>query len=123
MNDPTQTEGPSLGDTCNPTVAQHGEVVFTTGIGPAKAVERWVKLIARTSGQPVDWHYSFGWAHVLAIGDLECVRQAIRETMGEHDTIWREDYKTYLNRYPEGTCPYRPKWWTSRDETMYGDKR
>lgn len=112
-----------MDDTCDPTVAKYGELMFTTGIGPAEEIERWVKTIALVSGQSVDWHYSFGRAHVLAVGDLGRVRQAIRETMGEHDAVWREDYKTYLKRYPEGSCPYRPKWWTSRDETMYGDKR
>lgn len=112
-----------MSDTCDPIIAKHGDVMFTTGIGPAESIERWVKSIALVSGQKVDWHYSSGRAHVLAVGDMARVKQAIRETMGEHDAIWREDYKTYLKRYPDGACPFRPKWWTSRDEAMYGDKR
>ncbi len=112
-----------MSDRCDHTISEQGRDVFVTGIGPAEAIERWVKSIARLSGQPVDWGYSSGIAHVMAMGDLARVKQAIRETMGDHDALWRENYNHYLKEYPDYACPYRPKWWTSRDEARYGDNR
>lgn len=91
---------------CNRGVFEHGIVVFVThSIRPAD-IEIWVREIAATSGQRVDWHYSGGRAHIKALGDIGRVKAAIRELMPEHDASFCRDYPRFQSDPP------RPEWWT-----------
>src|SRR5437870_3954235 len=46
---------------------------------PTNAVECLVRSIANISGQPCDWHFFGGRAAVMASGDLEKVKQVIKD--------------------------------------------
>lgn len=75
----------------------------------SNAIERWVQRIAKTSGQRVDWHFAGGRVMVLALGDLDRTKAAIREHMPEHDALFFGDDTSGRAR------PYRPAWWTDDD--------
>lgn len=46
--------------------------------GGAAAIDAWVLLIRRESGQRVDWHYVGGRGVVKVIGDVDAVRTVLR---------------------------------------------
>ena len=67
---------------CVPDIFRNGTPILasdTGSVGGNVRFERWVQAVAAASGQPVDWHYSGGRAQVLALGDLDRVRQAARD--------------------------------------------
>lgn len=86
------TDGPTPAP-CDPEIFAHGKVVFTTSTIPSNAMEGWVRQVAEKSGQRVDWHFSGGWAKVLALGDIEKVEGAIAALMPEHDRLYKEALK------------------------------
>lgn len=64
---------------CNPKVFQEGKsllAVDTFGVG-SSGYEDWVQLIAKESGQLVDWYYSGGVAHTIYIGDRTKILETI----------------------------------------------
>ena len=81
------TDGPDP-KPCDPKIYAEGTHLFTTHTIPSNAMEGWVRQIAEKSGQPVDWHFYGGRAVVLALGDLEKVKQAIQDLMPEHDRLY-----------------------------------
>ena len=83
------TDGPDPAP-CNDEVFKKGTHVFTTHSIPSNAMEGWVKQVAERSGQRVDWHFAGGRACVLALGDLEKVKEAIAELQPEHDRLFQE---------------------------------
>lgn len=105
------TDGPDPAP-CAQDIYDNGMLVFQThSIGGSNAIERWVRSIAESSGQPVDWHFAGGRVCVLALGDLAAVRTAMRAAMPEHDRMYRNEALSYdfmresQIRYP------RPAWW------------
>lgn len=86
------TDGPTPAP-CDKEVFSKGTSVFVTHTIPSNAMEEWVRKVAKASGQRVDWHFCGGRANVLAIGNLDLVRQAISDLMPEHDRLMREEYK------------------------------
>lgn len=78
------TDGPDP-PPCASDVYKRGTQVFLTHGIPSNAMESWVKLVAKRSGQEVDWHFAGGRAVVLALGDLDAVREAILYHLPEHD--------------------------------------
>lgn len=115
------TDGPTPPD-CVADIYERGTLMFqTASIGGSNAIERWVKKLAATSGQPVDWHFAGGRVMVLALGDLVRVRAAIREHMPEHDEMFRANIAGLLgDEYASSRQPYRPAWWDN-DETPERD--
>lgn len=74
---------------CAPEIYEKGTHVYTV-LGAAEDIEAWVAQVARLSEQPVDWHYVGGRGVVLALGDLERVREALRvcrQVLGHQDTV------------------------------------
>jgi hypothetical protein len=86
---------------CNPEVFKKGQsiLIADTYECGAERFEEWVKLIAKRSGQPVDWHYSGGRANMLYLGD----RKKVCETIDTYRCPAQ-----ILHYYGEGeTGPYR----------------
>lgn len=65
---------------CDEEVYRQGDPV-AIAVGRAVVVEAWVVELRAASGQRVDWHYIGGRARVLALGDVEAVRRAVRERL------------------------------------------
>ncbi len=94
------TDG-SIPPPCDLEIFSKGEQVFVGDTIPSNDMEGWVKQVAQVSGQPVDWHYIGGYAEVLALGDIERVRTAIRKLMPEYYRLWMaaiKRIKTSLSR-------------------------
>lgn len=95
---------------CKHDIWASGARVFTThSIGTAQAVDGWVSRIAAESKQPVDWHYSGGTVHILALGDMSLVRRAVRNLMAEHDEMFNRELVRY--NLSGALPPPRPDWW------------
>jgi hypothetical protein len=108
------TDGPDP-PPCDPDIFKHGVGVCVLD-GPSNAVERWVKLVAKTAKARVDWHYSGGRANVLHLGDKKS-RQRVLDAIKELEpklkgrilsvngpTLYRADVDTV----PEGTIAVDP---------------
>lgn len=80
------TDGPDP-PPCDPRIMNDGISVFVTHSISSNRMERWVKEVAKASGQLVDWHFVGGRANVRAIGDLDAVRSAIERLMPLHDQL------------------------------------
>jgi hypothetical protein len=61
---------------CDAEIFQDGEIVCHFH-APAEPTEVWVRLVAATSGQRVDWSYCAGYAAVRFLGDEKLVRAAV----------------------------------------------
>lgn len=83
------TDGPTP-PPCDADVFENGMVVFLTDSISSNRMERWVKLIAKESGQKVDWHFCGGRAVVLALGDTDRVKSTIDNLMPAHDALRAE---------------------------------
>lgn len=101
------TDGPDP-TPCNQEVFNKGEVVFMTHSIPSNAMEGWVRKVAKLSGQRVDWHFFGGRARILALGDIEVVKAAIIELLGEHDDLYREAVGEILGTFRAGDHAPRP---------------
>lgn len=77
-----------MSNRCDQEVYDNGTQVFLTHTLAAKDVEDWVQQIAKESNQKVDWHYGAGRAQVLALGDLEKVKEAIIKLRSIHDAAY-----------------------------------
>ncbi len=101
------TPPPANGDIC-----VNGELMMVTSSIGSNAIERWVKKVAKRSGQPVDWHWNGGRAHILALGDLERVKSAMAALMPEHDRLYAVVMKGYFPDYVAGKefFPPHPDW-------------
>jgi len=80
-------------DRCDQEIYNNGQEVFYTHTIYSEDVERWVRQIARESGQQVDWHYFCGRAIILAIGDLIIVKKAIVNCRPLHDRFYTKAVK------------------------------
>lgn len=89
------TDGPDPAP-CDPRVMNDGISVFVTHSISSNRMERWVKEVAKASGQIVDWHFVGGRANVRAIGDLNAVKAAIEELMPMHDDLQAESANAHL---------------------------
>jgi hypothetical protein len=67
---------------CNDKVFKKGHSAIILD-GCSHRVEKWVKAVAKESGQAVDWHYSGGRANVLYVGDFKKVQAAIEKLLPE----------------------------------------
>ena len=106
------TDGPTPQD-CHGEAYEGPEVFQTYSIGGSNAVERWVRKIAATSGQLVDWHFAGGCVIVRASAraDMDRVRYAIGVHMAEHDAMWSRHFSS-LGLDATGYPPPRPSWWS-----------
>lgn len=77
----------------DPDVREYGTRVFVTNSIGARDLEAWVRLVARESGQRVDWYWSGTDAVVRALGNVARVETAIAVRMPEHDALWNEALK------------------------------
>lgn len=75
---------------CDPHIMNDGISVFVTHSISSNRMERWVKEVAKESGQLVDWHFVGGRANIRAIGDLGAVKRAIEKLMPLHDQLRQE---------------------------------
>ncbi len=81
------TDGVTPPTLCNREIFLKGRGVCVVD-GRAKAIERWVRVIAAKANAQVDWHYNGGRANVLHLGDNESrqrVLKAINELESELD--------------------------------------
>lgn len=81
------TDGPTP-PACDNQIYSEGTTVFVGDTIGSCAIESWVKKIAATSGQRVDWHWCGGRANVLALGDLDKVKAAIEQHKPEYDKLY-----------------------------------
>lgn len=78
------TDGPTP-PPCDPEIFKKGTGLCVID-GSSNAVERWVQSVAKMANAKVDWHYSFGRANVLHLGDTNSYQRAlnaVRELEGE----------------------------------------
>lgn len=61
---------------CDKEVYEHGKCIAAMGDVAGEIVEVWCKLVAKDSGQKVDWYYMGGRAVIKAVGDLKKVDEA-----------------------------------------------
>lgn len=80
------TDGPTP-PPCDPRIFAEGTTVFVGDTIGSCALEAWVQKVAKESGQPVDWHWAGGRAQVLALGDLDRVREAIERLRPKYDAM------------------------------------
>lgn len=85
-----------MSDRCDYDVYEKGRQVFLTQTIRASNIETWVQKIAADSGQQVDWHYAGGRAIILALGDIEKVRESILQNRQMHDDFYIEEAEKYL---------------------------
>lgn len=67
---------PTCGSRCSDDLYQNGQPVLMVQGPRASTIEDWVQLVARVSGQRVDWHFVGGYARVVCLGDRDRVVQA-----------------------------------------------
>jgi len=100
-------EGAQPSGKTEPTIDKKGALVFVTNFIRSWNLETWVRRVARTSGQPVDWAYNGRVADIKTLGDIRTVRLAIAGLLHEHDALWRvmsgpkshdADIRTYPSR-------------------------
>jgi len=106
------TDGPTP-PPCDPDIFKNGKAVFMTHSIPSNAMERWVKMVAEKSGQPVDWSFSGGRAVVKTTGDVMVVRAAIKALLPEHDEAFRKGVARYYTQEP---LPAAPRFFFGDDE-------
>jgi hypothetical protein len=66
---------------CDPEIYQNGiqvGVIGATETHNAEWIEKFVRELRKFTGQKVDWHYVGGRAQILALGDVDAVRERIR---------------------------------------------
>lgn len=90
-----------MSDKCDSDVYENGAQVFITHTLSSKDVEKWVKEVAKESGQKVDWHYAGGRAVVLALGKLKKVNAAIVKLRPIHDELFRVACLQYIGSASE----------------------
>lgn len=78
---------------CNQDVYKNGTQVFLTHTIRSAQLEEWVQTMVKESGQPVDWHWYGGRAVILALGDLDKVRAALKNNRHMHDNFYIEACK------------------------------
>lgn len=78
----------TMSDKCDKEVYENGSQIFLTHSIPAKKIEKWIKAVAKESGQKVDWHYVGGRAVILALGDLKKVYSALTNLRETHDDLY-----------------------------------
>lgn len=71
------TDGPDP-TPCDPEILENGTPICVIVSVSSNRLERFVKSVAMSTGQRVDWHFYGGRAIVKAIGDCEKVRDSIR---------------------------------------------
>lgn len=106
---------------CDPEVYQRGKAVFLTHTLPSKALEAWVKEVARDSGQQVDWHWIAGRALVKCLGDWHKVQRSLLKLRPTHDeaflSVLRASpyYQPHDARQVDGIWDYaRDHFWDGR---------
>jgi hypothetical protein len=96
----------------DPEVVDNGTIVFRTKAVSALLFEVWVGDIARLSGQKVDWYVQGEHAVVKALGDLDAVRDAMRELMPAYDRMFAGEMRITLGEdQAKRLAPPRPDWW------------
>jgi len=106
------TDGPTP-PPCRDELMKRGTLVFQTrAIGEAIAIERWVQKVAALCGQPVDWYFCGLYTMVVATGNLERVKAALRALMPEHDAMFFAGMDERDRAYYK---PPRPAWWSRND--------
>lgn len=101
------TDGPTPPNTSS-DIYENGELMMVTSSIGSNALERWVKKVAKLSGQPVDWHWHGGRAQILALGDLEQVKSAMAALMPEHDRLYADALKADFPNWKEGVDFHAP---------------
>jgi hypothetical protein len=82
--------------------------------------EEWVQKIALDSGQKVDWHMFAGRASILALGNLDKVRQAIVKNRDMHDKFLQEALQVYHKEIGSAHDAHIISGIWSYNETTYG---
>ena len=93
---------------CQDDIYKNGTCLFVTHSISSDSIEAWVKQVAKKSGQPVDWHFAGGRARILALGDLDKVKQAICDLIDNHDYRFKQALAD--DGLFDNPCP-RPDWW------------
>lgn len=89
-------------DECDKDVYENGKVIAVFGDIAKEIVEVWCKLVAKESGQKVDWHYVGGRAVVKAVGDLNKVDKAAFNFYEENAVRYLGGAKSWYGYYPGG---------------------
>jgi hypothetical protein len=84
------TDGPTP-PPCDDELHKHGIAVMMADLS-SNRMEKFVTIVRKASGQKVDWFYMGGRAVVLALGDLDKVREALKK----HLPMFKELRKEYL---------------------------
>lgn len=94
---------------CNKKIFEEGVPVFIGNTVRSKRMEEWVKIIAEQSGQPVDWHFYGGRAIVLALNNVELVKETILKNKKMYNDFFKEailelNSKLFTEDYIEKLC-------------------
>jgi len=68
---------------CPDDIFRKGHLVCILPCVPKEPCEIWVRKVAATSGQRVDWHYAGGRNMIKALGDLKKVADAVHALKDE----------------------------------------
>jgi len=90
---------------CDQEVYESGTVIAVLIDVAGEIVELWCKLIAKESGQRVDWHYVGGRAVIKALGDIKKVESVIFPAYSaEPDRVaYLGGAKSCYGYYPNGS--------------------
>jgi hypothetical protein len=103
------TDGPTP-PPADTNIYENGECVMVTSTIGSNAIEKWVKRVAKRSGQPVDWHWFGGRALILALGDISRVKSTIVAMMPEHDRLYTDAVRKLSPDMVDVLHPPRPNW-------------
>lgn len=101
---------------CDTEVYNKGETIFVTHTIGSEEIEKWVKKIAKKSGQKVDWFFMGGRAVVKCVGNFDKARKALAELKPEHDQLYLEavrdlGFKGDTDEEIMRGCPTLDMWW------------
>ena len=68
---------------CDREVWEKGVAVLVTHTFDSWTIENWVKKVAETSGQRVDWSWMGGRAVIRALGDIGAVYRALEAELAQ----------------------------------------
>lgn len=108
---------------CSEEMFENGKIVFVIHQADKYQVDRWVREVARRSGEQVDWIFAGDRIHVLGLGDLNKISRQIKEML--------PDLNRDINSYMSGKCEkhgyFKPDSYTAEDadywkyETLNGN--
>jgi hypothetical protein len=88
---------------CDQEIYDRGEPVCMTHSISSNRMEAFVRSVAVSTGQRVDWHFMGGRAVVLVIGDADKVRASIGARLSDLRKLQCESYPDLVEMFIDGS--------------------